>query len=290
MIHSSGSHTIYRNAEAVLWKQIENIAKQTQEEKTFITEPGLLDGKAGIVLLFAYLSKLFPEKDYSDITADFLDELSDSLSNDEHGYDMSTGVAGIAFVFQHLRNIGVLDKSDDLNLSEMDEFINLGIDHDLKTGNWDPLHGIVGLGIYFLERNKETGEKKYLEKIVDYLSQMRTEFGEHKVWITPGYAKYSNDNYNFGMAHGMPGILSFLAQVNARGIKKQETEEMISSCLPFLLQYEYAEDEEYCFPTSIEVTPTKEDQKPGSRLAWCYGDLCMANTLIHCGNSLQKIY
>src|SRR5207249_4373991 len=113
------------------WKQIENIAKQTQEEKTFITEPGLLDGKAGIVLLFAYLSKLFPEKDYSDITADFLDELSDSLSNDEHGYDMSTGVAGIAFVFQHLRNIGVLDKSDDLNLSEMDEFINLGIDHDL---------------------------------------------------------------------------------------------------------------------------------------------------------------
>ncbi len=289
MIISSGSNTIYRNAEAVLWRQIENIAKQIQEERTSITEPGLLDGKAGIVLLFSYLSKLFPEKNYSDITAGFLDELSNSVSNDELGYDMSTGVAGIAFVFQHLRNIGVLDKSDDLNLSEMDEFINLGIDHDLKTGNWDPLHGIVGLGIYFLERNKETGEKKYLEKIVDYLSQMRTEFGEHKVWITPGYGKYSNDNYNFGMAHGMPGILSFLAQVHARGIKKQETEEMISSCLPFLLQYEYAEDE-YCFPNSVEVNPGGNDQKPGSRLAWCYGDLCMANTLIHCGNSLQKIY
>ena len=122
------ANTLYRNAEAVLWKQIEDIAKQIQEEKTSITEPGLLDGKAGIVLLFAYLSKLFPEKNYSDITAGILDELSDSLSNDELDHDMSAGVAGIAFAFQHLRNIGVLDKSDDLNLSEMDEFINLGIE------------------------------------------------------------------------------------------------------------------------------------------------------------------
>jgi lantibiotic modifying enzyme len=295
MILSSGSNTIYRNAEALLWRQIENIAKQIQEERTFITEPGLLDGKAGNVLLLAYLSKLFPvredsfgEKNYSDITAGILDELSDSLSGDELGHDMSTGVAGIAFAFQHLRNIGVLDKSDDLNLSEMDEFINLGIDYDFRNGNWDPLHGMVGLGIYFLERNKETGEKKFLEKIIDYLAQMRTDFDEYKIWITPGYGKYNEDNYNFGMAHGMPGILSFLALVHARGIKQQETGEMISSCLPFLLQYEYAEDEEYCFPNSVEVNPADVDQKLGSRLAWCYGDLCMANTLIHCGNALQK--
>lgn len=287
MIFSSGSNTIYRNAETVLWKQIENIARQIQEEGVHITNPGLLDGKAGIVLFFAYLSKLFPEKDYSETTLSFLDDLSNSLSNDEHGYDMSAGVAGIAFVFQHLRNIGVLDKSDDLNLSEMDEFISLGVDHDFKTGNWDPLHGMVGLGIYFLERNTETGEKINLEKIVDCLAQMRTDFDGHKVWITPGYGKYSNDNYNFGMAHGMPGILSFLAQVHARGIKQQEAEEMISSCLPFLLQYEYPEEEEYCFPSSIEVSPAKEEQKPGSRLAWCYGDLCMANALVHCGKALQ---
>src|SRR6266496_1391874 len=200
MILSSGANTIYRNAEAVLWRQIENTANQILEEKTSITNSGLLDGKAGIVLLFAYLSKIFPEKNYSDIVSGFLDELSDSLSNDEQGYDMSTGIAGIAFAFQHLRNIGVLDKSDDLNLSEIDEFIGLGIDNDLKNGNWDPLHGMVGLGIYFLERNKETGEKKFLEKIVDCLSHMRTDLDGYKVWITPGYGKYSNDNYNFGMA------------------------------------------------------------------------------------------
>src|SRR4030095_7739008 len=99
MIYSSGSNTIYRNAEAVLWKQIENTAKQIQEERVRITHPGLLSGKSGIVLFFAYLSKLFPEKTYSDVTAGILDELSDSLSNDELDHSMSGGVAGIAFAF-----------------------------------------------------------------------------------------------------------------------------------------------------------------------------------------------
>lgn len=287
MIFSSGSNTFYQNTEAVYWRQIENIAKQIQEERTRISNPGLLDGKAGIVLVLAYLSKLFPEKEYLNITLQYLDELNDALANDELDYNMSGGVAGIAFVFQHLRNMGLLDKGDDMNLSELDEFINLGVDNDFNNGNWDPLHGMTGLGIYFLERNKETGKKKYLEKIVDHLSAMRTAIGAYKVWITPGYDKISNYNYNFGMAHGMPGVLSFLALVYSRGIKQKEIEELISSCLPFLLHHKF-DDDSVCFPTAIDVVPKENTDAPYSRHAWCNGDLCMANALVHSGKALHR--
>jgi len=280
-------HVISPGIDKSLTNQVNGIAQQILEKKSDLKEVGLLGGKAGIVLLFAYLSKLFPEKNYLQITFDYLDELSESLINDELDYNMSGGVAGIAFVFQHLRNIGVLDIGDDLSLSELDEFINLGVDNDFNIGNWDPLHGMTGLGIYFLERNKETGEIKYLEKIVDCLANMRVSVGEYRVWITPGYQKYSNNNYNFGTAHGMPGVLSFLAQVHAKGIRQRETEEMISSCLPFLLDHEYNNEEEYSFPNAIDVVISDEQPKPGSRLAWCYGDLCMANALIHCGKALK---
>ena len=115
-----------------LAKQVEAIARQILDKTTELDETGLLGGKAGIVLLFAYLSKLFPvhkdsfgEKAYLKNTLQYLDELSDALANDEMDYNMSGGVAGIAFVFQHLRNMGLLDKSDELNLSELDEFIQL---------------------------------------------------------------------------------------------------------------------------------------------------------------------
>jgi len=286
MYSSSTVDTIYADIDRSLTNQIDVIAQQILDNKTGAKEAGLLGGKAGIVLLFAYLSRIFPEKNYLQATFDLLDELSDSLTNDELDFHMSAGVAGIGFSFQHLRNMGVLDKSEDLNLSEIDDFINLGIDNDFNTGNWDPLHGMVGLGIYFLERHKETGEKKYLQKIVDKLATMRVTVGEYKVWITTGYGKYCNDNYNFGMAHGMPGILSFLAQVHARGIKQATIEEMISACFPFLLQHEYKEEMEYSFPNSIDVIPVEKET--GSRLAWCYGDLCIANALIHCGKALQR--
>src|SRR5690349_22161776 len=253
-----------------LTEQIEIIAKQILEKKNEVKDVGLLGGKAGITLLFAYLSKAFPEREYLQATLDYLDELSDALSNEELNYNMSAGVGGIAFVFQHLRNLEILDNESDLNLSDLDEFLAQGIEQDFKTANWDPLHGMTGLGIYFLERNKETAEKKYLEKIVDHLAAMRTQVGESKIWITPGYGKYSNDNYNFGTAHGMPGVLSFLAQVYERQIRQKEIKEMISEALPFLLKQEY-NDPVYCFPTAVDVVPKQEKEKPGSRLGWCYG-------------------
>lgn len=277
-----------------LTKQVDTIARQIFDKKADFKETGLLGGKAGVVLLFAYLAKLFPvhinsigENGYLNNTLQYLDELIDTLANEPLDYNMSSGVAGIAYVFQHLRNIGLLNKSDELNLSELDEFIDRGIDHDFTNRNWDPLHGMTGLGVYFLERNKETGEIKYLEKIVDHLAAMRTPVGSYRLWITPGYEKISNDNYNFGMAHGMPGVLSFLAQVYARGIKQQKIEELISSCLPYLLGQEL-DDPVYCFPTAIDVVPKENRETPYSRHAWCYGDLCMANALIHCGKALSR--
>lgn len=271
---------------ALLPEQIKIIATEIHKKKDEVQGAGLLSGKAGVTLMYAYLSKVFPAA-YLEITMDYLDELADCLANDKLQYSMSYGVAGIAFVFQHLRNIGLLNADDDLNLSELDAFIDHGLDHDFNSGNWDPLHGITGLGIYFLERNKETGEKKYLEKVIDLLADMSTPVGEHRVWMTPAYKSYHNDNFNFGMAHGMPGVISFLAQVYERGIRQTKIEKMIASCIPFLLQYEYSDNPVYCFPTSIDVNQ-KNDTATESRLAWCYGDLGMAIALIHCGKALQN--
>lgn len=288
MLHSSTKDKALLVLRQQLISQLGAFAEEIRQNNNANLESGLLDGKAGILLMFSYLSKIFPESSYQETTFKLLEELSNALANEKLTYSMSSGVAGISFAFQHLRNIGVLDASEDLNLSELDEFISQGIDNDFLSGNWDPLHGMVGLGIYFLERDKETSEKKYLEKIVNHLSAMRVSKEENRIWMTPGYRKYSNDNYNFGMAHGMPGILSFLSEVHERGIRQNEIEEMFSSCIPYLLQNEYA-DPVYCFPTAIDVQPKEDkEEKVFSRLGWCYGDLSMANALIHCGRALKK--
>jgi lantibiotic biosynthesis protein len=267
-------------------KQVVDIAREIPGWYRRTTNVGLLSGKAGIALLFAYLSKHYDLGSYEKITFDILSELNECLCKEDLDYHLSTGVAGIGFVFQHLRNIDVLDRNEDLNLSELDKFLDFGITRDLAENNWDPLHGMVGLGIYYLERNSETGEEVYLARIVDGLLQMC--IGKNKVWITRGFDKYNKDNFNFGMAHGMPGLLSFLAQVHTRKIRQPEIEEVMACCISFLLQYERGEESIYSFPTLIELDEPVPMKDSSSRLAWCYGDLCVSNALIHCGKALGR--
>jgi lantibiotic biosynthesis protein len=287
MSYSCASNTIHTNNSGSLSEQVNRISLEIAEKWKGFNETGLLGGRSGMVLLFAYLSKLFPEKNLTGDLNNYLNDLCESLTSEELTHNLSGGVAGIAFVFQHLRNMNVLDTADALDFSEMDEFIKLAVDSDSKTGNWDPLHGMTGLGIYFLERNKETGERKYLEKIVDRLADMCANADGRRVWITPGNKNY-NDNYNFGLAHGMPGVLSFLARVYSRGIKQHEISEMIVSSLAFLLDHEYSDDPLYSFPAALPVFQGVKQNKSLPRLAWCYGDLSMANTLVHCGKALNR--
>lgn len=267
---------------------INMIAEGLLRNRNEVKEVGLLNGKAGIALLFAYLSKRDPEK-YLTVLHEYLDEMANSLSYDNLHYSLSIGVAGIAFTFQHLRNIDVLDRSEDINLSQLDEFLGRAAETDFHLANWDPLHGLVGLGVYFLERIRETGEKKYLEKIVDYLSQLKTDTNGHSVWITSGFGEYE-DCYNLGMAHGMPGVLSFLAQAYVHGVRRSAIREMISSCISFLLTHKRAAGQLYSFPSSIGIASIQhtERQQTRPRHGWCYGDLGMANALIHCGKSLNR--
>ena len=273
-------------AGASLHGKIRAIADALCDNKDKVKESGLLSGDAGITLFFAYLSLAWPESQYDELTQEWLEKLGDVLARQRLDHNLSTGVAGIAFVFQHLRNLGLLDASEDIGLAALDEMISRGGEQDLASGNWDPLHGLVGIGIYFIERNKETHERKYLERIVDQLNALAVMKKDDKVWITRGYLHYSGDNYNFGMAHGMPGLLSFLARVYALGIRRSVIEELVPSCFSFLFDHYDERGEWYGFPGSIELKP--EPRPLPSRNGWCYGDLGMANALIHCGKALAR--
>jgi len=271
----------------MLHEKIRAIAHSVYENRdNVVMNSGLLGGNAGVTLFFAYLTIAYPQGPYDEITGEYLEKLSDALAHQRLPHHLSGGIAGIAFVFQHLRNIGLLDSSEDIGLKALDESIIKGAEQDFAIGNWDPLHGLVGLGLYFLERYKETGESQHLERIVDLLDALAVVEKGGKVWVTRGYLHYSVDNYNFGMAHGMPGLLSFLAGVYTLGIRRSVIEQLILSCCAFLLDHYQEKGQYYGFPASIELKPKHSSLPP--RNGWCYGDLGMAIALIHCGKALAR--
>jgi len=278
------------SADYSLHQQIASIAGALYHNKGRVRSSGLFNGRAGMTLLFAYLAKTFPGE-YQEITHAYLEELRESLSRKALSHSFSSGKAGIGFVFQHLRNIGLIEPSEGLDLDELDRIIALGADRDQAIGSWDPVYGLVGLGIYFLERHKETGEKKYLEKIVDHIASLSTEVEGHVVWISHRPEQEHKPAYNFGMAHGMPGLLSFLAQAYELDIRRDLIRSLIPSCLEFLLSHKATRDRLYSFPVAVSTTsgPTgKATVQPSWRHGWCYGDLGMATALLHCGRALRQ--
>ena len=275
---------IDNETEEILLNQIHAIASESFNHYKQ-THLGLLSGKAGLVLLHGYLSRFFPEK-YSSQCENMAEGLYEALENETHHYTMSSGIGGAAFALQHLNTIGFFEQVEDDSFDDLDEYLSGAIDIDIQSGNWDPLHGYIGLGIYFLERHSFKNQTIVLCKIVDALYQSRVEYQNLKLWITPGFQHYSKDNYNFGMAHGMAGIVSFLSLVAAQNIKTNECFEMVKDVLTFFKSHQTGEIQNGMFPTSIEVNnPVSE---PGGRLGWCYGDMCVINSFLHAGKSFKN--
>lgn len=263
--------------------RIHHIAEEVKKETLTNERVDAYGGRSGIALSFAWLGSMFPDKDYSDHAFELMNTLIDTLAEIEWAPEMGCELSSAGFVMQYLQNNGIIDNEDDLGLEAVDEFLLTAIPVLAEQKNWDPILGLVPVGNYFLERYKKTGDTAPLELIAEHLIKLSSIVEGYHVWITPGHRYQPKDCLNFGMAHGMPGLIAFLSKLYAAGIKKNELEPLVNSCIQYLLSKQNTEDAGGQFPSYI-FPGEEEEQSLGSRLGWCYGDLGMSFALLHWGH------
>lgn len=273
--------------EETVTMRIHHIAGEVINEPSDGHRVDAYGGRAGIALAFAWMGRQFPEKDYSDYAFELLNSLIDALAEIEWSPEMGCELASAGYIMQFLQNNGIIDSNDDLGLEAVDEFLLSAIPVYAEQRNWDPILGLVPMGNYFLERHKKTGDAAPLKNIAEQLIRLVSAYEGYHVWITPGHRYQPKDCLNFGMAHGMPGLIAFLSKLYAAGVKKNELEPLVNSCVDFLLSRENKDDAGGQFPSYIFPGEDAE-QSLGSRLGWCYGDLGMAFALIHWGRATQQ--
>ncbi|MBL7727447.1 MAG: hypothetical protein JNM68_07180, partial [Dinghuibacter sp.] len=255
--------------------RLHEVAADVAKEQTANERVDVFGGKPGIALSFAWLGRFFQEAEYLDKAFQLLDELIDDMGAVEWSPDMGAQLAGAAFVLQHLQNKGIIDEADDLGLDAVDDFLLSSIPFYEEFRNWDPLLGMVPIGNYFLERFKKNGHVGPLEQIVQAVNNLATEYKGFQVWITPGHRYQPKDCLNFGLAHGMPGLIAFLSKVYTAGISRETIAGKVNSCIDYLLSEQNPEDAPSQFPSYL-FTDGNDDDTRMSRLGWCYGDLGMA--------------
>lgn len=247
----------------------------------------LLSGNAGIQLFdYLYAEKGNPINEHA-----FQNDI-EQLAEQSLTFSFPTfcnGFSGINWYFKFLNAKEVLSDEDVKILCYRDrELENISLEM-LKQGNYDFLHGAVGIA-YYLLYSPETTSKNYYADFFSGLDSL-IDASANKDAI-PNYDYKTNgiipDEINLGLSHGIPSVLKFSIQCLKQGICREKSQKLAQQLAGYLLAHTNRDTASSYFPYTISSTEKHRDEV--SRLAWCYGDLGVGIVLYQAGVILQDAH
>ena len=159
-------------------------------------------------------------------------------------------------------------------------------------GGYDLVSGLVGFGVYALERLPRSEANELLDRVVMRLIRTADRDPSGAAWLTAAedlpashVALAPQGYYNTGLAHGSPGVIALLASALTEGVARDETSELLEGAVRWLLSHRLPPGRGAAFP--YWIPRGAEEPKPG-RLAWCYGDPGVAVALLHAARALRR--
>jgi lantibiotic modifying enzyme len=255
------------------------VAALPDPSATEISDVSLSDGTAGLAVLCAYLSRAGLDDDEN--AAQFLAHAVNSVSAQQIGPSLYGGFTGIAWAAAHLQE-QLLDPEDDPN-EAIDEALKTYLDQSPWQDDYDLIVGLVGIGVYAIERLPHASAVECLERVVDRLDEIAERNVNGVTWLTrpdllPEWqrALCPDGYYNLGLAHGVPGVIALLGQICAAGVALQKARPLLDDAVAWLLRQRSIGATQSSFSSWTAPGMERED----CRLAWCYGDAGVAAALL----------
>lgn len=250
------------------------------------TGASLGTGEAGIALLFEYLDRARPGAGYGEIAQQRLERAIDILASSTQLPSLYGGFTGVSWVAEYLQG-GAADEEEDPN-----EAIDAALLDHLRQTPWvsqyDLINGLVGYGVYALERLPRPSAVACLELVVEHLADIAQPRPEGLAWHTP-FALVPEPNRpwypqgldNLGVSHGTPGVIAVLARICASGVVAERARSLLAGAVSWLLAQKLPEGEISVFPYAVGP----EVRIRPARTAWCYGDAGIAVALLLAGRA-----
>lgn len=190
------------------------------------------------------------------------------------------GLSGLGWTIEHLSRFEGGSASIDSN-AEIDAASLRALERGIWPGPYDLISGLVGFGIYFLERLPVENAIRGIQAVTSQLDRLSRQAGEGITWHTrpdllPDWQRerYPEGYFNLGAAHGLPGVLYLLAEAAERGAD-QRAEQMLAGAMAWFLKQRRPPGALSWFGPWVAA-----EEPSDTRLAWCYGDLGIAAVLL----------
>ncbi len=205
---------------------------------SFIDNPSLLNGKMGISIFFFHLARETGNRIYEDYAEELIDEIYEEITI-ETPLDFADGLAGIGWGIEYLAQNNFIEANTDEVLEEFDNrLLNELIYNTPKEIGL--LHGLAGLGAYFLKRiqNHASNDhkiqtltnKKNLIHLIDELERRLSDNHiielltgnkqpfETQTPVTKANTKTTGTVETFDISWDYPALIWFLSDLHEENI------------------------------------------------------------------------
>ena len=261
------THKQENDLKAVVKLKLKEIADALLEESPDEHESiGLLDGHAGIMLFLFHYSRFTADDTYSERAVELLYKSMDLINAGKTDFTYSMGISGFAWTLEYLAGQGFMEPITAFH--QLDEGLCTYMLQRSEEGDWDPLHGGLGVAWYLFERKENPDVRAALEKEVEILNRL-AEADTYGLKWRGNLADKNESIYNLGLAHGIPGIIVFLARCKEENIHPRLAKELLQQAISYLLSCKSSVNPS---PNLYPIMMQQEGAVFSERLAWCYGD------------------
>ena len=240
--------------------------------------PSLANGAAGVALFFDALHRLRGDRAARHHAERALEFAFTAAEGGTMELGLHFGVAGVAWVAARM---GLADAIDD----SVDEELLALVRRRPWRGDHDLLGGLVGIGVYALERCPRPLARSTVEEIVARLGELaRRDPDGSAVLPTPAELLRGRTDdpdpkghTNLGMAHGLPGAVAFLGHALALGVR--EAGPLLRALVAGLLRRRLDPVRSPGATWAAWIDDGADTARP-ARSGWCYGDPAIAVGLL----------
>jgi hypothetical protein len=249
-----------------------------------VDNPSLADGNAGLALAHAVLDSAFPGEGHDARSAKVMARAVAAVGATPLPPSLYRGFSGVAWVAEFLEGDTNGPRTHDPNAG-IDAALEVYVARSPWHGPYDLYEGLVGLGVYALERIPCPSAARILALLVDRLEEVAVRrrtgvaWRSDSRWLPKAERTDPFPEWNLGLAHGVPGVIGFLSGVCAARVPASthvRAHSLLEKAVAWLLAQELPKGKGGCFASAV----APKFPKTPVRSAWCYGDPGIAATLL----------
>jgi hypothetical protein len=238
-------------------------------------DASLGSGAAGVAVVHTALSVVRPREGHERAAEQALGHAVDALVTGALPPTLYSGSVGVAWTLQAL-----VDRGDDAEGDDLDAF-DTSLAELIERGGWsgsyDLVKGLVGVGVYALERLPRASAARLVAAILDQLEATAVRRRPGLAWRTrPEWTFRASPaepfpEWNLGVSHGVPGVIAWLGRVLRAPVSERVSRRarvLLDGAVAWLLSQRLPDDAGGAFAWAAGEGLARER----TRTAWCYGD------------------